>query len=163
MRDTKIYSFTSNFYNYDILYKYAAILENIGNVTLVPIDIKKLLPKAKIYDEVLAARNNMDLKDLRRKRIDMSDELIVYLNGKDHPCIAYETIMDIIYAHEKKIDISIACDNMTIIDAIDSIEKATLGSIEIDIDGNRTISLNGGYDIELIKINIKKKSILQTV
>ena len=27
MRKTKIYSFTSNFYNYDTLYKYAAILE----------------------------------------------------------------------------------------------------------------------------------------
>ena len=33
MRKTKIYSFTSNFNNYDTLYKYAAILENIGNVT----------------------------------------------------------------------------------------------------------------------------------
>lgn len=162
MRKTNIYSFTSNFSNYDILYKYAAILENMGNVTLVPIDIKKLLPKAKIYDEVLAARNNMDLKDLRRKRIDMSDELIVYLNGKDVPCIAYETIMDIIYAHEKKKNISISCDDMTIIDAIDSIEKATLGAIMIDIKGERNIGLNGGYDIELTQIDIKK-SILQTV
>lgn len=154
MRESKIYSFTSNFNNYDTLYKYAAILENMGNVTLVPIDIRKLLPDAKIYDEVLAARNNMDLKELRRKRIKMSDELIVYLNGKDVPCIGYETIMDILYAHQRKIDISIACDDMTIIDAIDSIEKATLGSIEIDIETKRSIDLNGGYHIELTKINI---------
>ena len=142
MRESKIYSFTSNFNNYDTLYKYAAILENMGNVTLVPIDIKKLLPDAKIYYEVLAAR------------IKMSDELIVYLNGKDVPCIGYETIMDILYAHQRKIDISIACDDMTIIDAIDSIEKATLGSIKIDIEAKRNIDLNGGYHIELTKINI---------
>ena len=154
MRESKIYSFTSNFNNYDTLYKYAAILENMGNVTLVPIDIKKLLPDAKIYDEVLASRNNMDLKELRRKRIKMSDELIVYLNGKDVPYIGYETIMDILYAHQRKIDISIACDDMTIIDAIDSIEKATLGSIKIDIEAKRNIDLNGGYHIELTKINI---------
>lgn len=154
MRESKIYSFTSNFNNYDTLYKYAAILENMGNVTLVPIDIRKLLPDAKIYDEVLASRNNMDLKELRRKRIKMSDELIVYLNGKDDPCIGYETIMDILYAHQRKIDISIACDDMIIIDAIDSIEKATLGSIKIDIETKRNIGLNGGYHIELTKINI---------
>ena len=159
MRDIKIYSFTSNFYNYDILYKYAAILENTGNVTLVPIDIKKLLPKAKIYDEVLAARNNMDLKDLRRKRIDMSDELIVYLNGKDNPCIGYETIIDILCAYHSKKDISISCDNISMIDAINRIEKATLNSIKIDIVSNRNIGLNGGYDISLTKIKITEKEL----
>ena len=43
---------------------------------------------------------------------------------------------------------------MTITDAIDSIEKATLGSIKIDIEAKRNIDLNGGYHIELTKINI---------
>lgn len=154
MRESKIYSFTSNFNNYDTLYKYAAILENIGNVTLVPLNLRRILPDAKIYDEALASRNNMDLKDLRRKRIDMSDELIVYLNGKDVPCIAYETIMDIIYAHEKKIDISIAYENITLDEVVDNIISATLGNIKIDIAGSRNIGLNGGYDISLTKINI---------
>lgn len=159
MRDTKIYSFTSNFSNYDTLYKYAAILENQGNVTLIPIDIKKLLPKAKIYDEVLAARNNMSLEDLRRKRIEMSDELIVYLNGKDDPCIGYETIMDILCAYHNKKDISISCDNISMIDAINRIEKATLGSIKIDTVSNSHIGLNGGYDISLTEIKITEKEL----
>lgn len=154
MRESKIYSFTSNFNNYDTLYKYAAILENIGNVTLVPLNLRRILPDAKIYDEALASRNNMDLKDLRRKRIDMSDELIVYLNGKDVPCIAYETIMDIIYAHEKKIDISIAYENITLDEVVDNIISATLGNIKIDVADSRNIGLNGGYDISLTKINI---------
>lgn len=156
MRKIKIYSFTSNFCNYNTLYYYAAILENIGNTTLVPVDIKGLLPKARIYDERTASRNNMSLKDLRQKRIDMSDELIVYLNGNDYECVGYETIMDILYAYKKNKDISIACDNMTIIDAIDNIEKATLGSIMIDVKGGRNIGVNGGYDISLTEITIMK-------
>lgn len=159
MKETKIYSFTSNFSNYDTLYKYAAILENMGNVTLVPLNLRRILPDAKIYDGVLASRNNMSLKDVRRKRIKMSDELIVYLNGKNSPCVGYETIMDIACACENKKDISISCDNISIVDAISKIKKATLGFIDIDIVGNRNIGLNGGYDISLTKIKIIEKGL----
>lgn len=159
MKETKIYSFTSNFSNYDTLYKYAAILENMGNVTLVPLNLRRILPDAKIYDGVLASRNNMSLEDVRRKRIKMSDELIVYLNGKNSPCVGYETIMDITCACENKKDISISCDNISIVDAISKIKKATLGFIDIDIVGNRNIGLNGGYDISLTKIKIIEKGL----
>lgn len=154
MRDTKIYSFTSNFSNYDILYQYAAILENMGNVTLVPLNLRRILPDAKIYDEVLASRNNMSLEDLRHKRIDMSDELIVYIDGKNERCIGYEMIMDILHAYHKNKDISIAYENITLDEVIGNILSATLGTIKIDVVGNRNIGLNGGYDISLTKINI---------
>lgn len=150
----KIYSFTSNFCNYNILYYYAAILENIGNVTLVPINIKGLLPKATIHDKSLASRNNMSLEDLRKERIRMSDELIVYLNGNDQQCVGYETIMDILYAYHSNKDISISCDNIDIDEVIEKLEKATLNSITIEKKGMRTITINGGYDITLTRINI---------
>ena len=147
-----IFSYSSKPEYYTILHRYAAILENKGYVALVPIDIKGILPNAMIYNDLLTERTNLSLRDIRDKRIKLSDTLVVYIRSEDEEPVDYNTLMDIVCAVENNIDIYIACDGDISV-VIDFIKKEFLHWVTIEIKGVWNIELNGGYYI-LTKLKI---------
>lgn len=150
-----IFSYSSKPEYYGTLYKYASILENIGHVALVPVDIKGNLPDAKIYDHPLASRHNLSLRDLRDQRIELSDTLVVYVKSEDEEPIDYDTMMDILHAVDNNNEIYVACDgDISVI--IDFILEKTLHSVTVELTGTWNVGLNGGYDIRLINLKIEK-------
>lgn len=150
-----IFSYSSKPEYYDTLYKYASILENMGHVALVPLDIKGNLPNAKIYDHALASRNNLSLRDIRDQRIELSDTLVVYVKSEDKEPIDYDTMMDILHAVDNDNEIYIVCDG-DISMIIDFILEKTLHSVTVEKSGTWNVGLNGGYDIRLINLKIEK-------
>lgn len=150
-----IFSYSSKPEYYDTLYKYASILENMGHVALVPLDIKGNLPNAKIYDHALASRNNLSLRDIRDQRIELSDTLVVYVKSEDKEPIDYDTMMDILYAVDNDNEIYVVCDG-DISMIIDFILEKTLHSVTVEKSGTWNVGLNGGYDIRLINLKITK-------
>lgn len=150
-----IFSYSSKPEYYDTLYKYASILENMGHVALVPLDIKGNLPNAKIYDHVLASRNNLSLRDIRDQRIELSDTLVVYVKSEDKEPIDYDTMMDILHAVDNDNEIYVVCDG-DISMIIDFILEKTLHSVTVEKSGTWNVGLNGGYDIRLINLKITK-------
>lgn len=158
MEKTDVLSFSSNTKHYDELYRLAAMLENMGYVTLIPIDAYGLLSDARIYNEKLAARNNNSLDDMRKRRIDLSDDLIVYLDGDDALLIHENTGKDILHAIDKNKEIWIAFDNIYPVDIKKHLEigLGVYGIKGIDLNTNKLINLNGGYSIHLIRLNINK-------
>lgn len=153
--DKSIFSYSSKPEYYDTLYKYASILENMGHVALVPLDIKGNLPNAKIYDYALASRNNLSLRDIRDQRIELSDTLVVYVKSEDKEPIDYDTMMDILHAVDNDNEIYVVCDG-DISMIIDFILEKTLHSVTIEKSGTWNVGLNGGYDIRLINLKITK-------
>lgn len=150
-----IFSYSSKPEYYDTLYKYASILENIGHVALVPLDIKGNLPNAKIYDHALKSRNSLSLRDLRDQRIELSDTLVVYVKSEDEEPIDYDTMMDILHAVDNDNEIYVVCDgDISVI--IDFILEKTLHSVTVELAGTWNVGLNGGYDIRLINLKIEK-------
>ena len=150
-----IFSYSSKPEYYDTLYKYASILENMGHVALVPLDIKGNLPNAKIYDHALASRNNLSLRDIRNQRIELSDTLVVYVKSEDKEPIDYDTMMDILHAVDNDNEIYVVCDG-DISMIIDFILEKTLHSVTVEKSGTWNVGLNGGYDIRLINLKITK-------
>lgn len=150
-----IFSYSSKPEYYDTLYKYASILENMGRVALVPLDIKGNLPNAKIYDHALASRNNLSLRDIRDQRIELSDTLVVYVKSEDKEPIDYDTMMDILHAVDNDNEIYVVCDG-DISMIIDFILEKTLHSVTVEKSGTWNVGLNGGYDIRLINLKITK-------
>lgn len=150
-----IFSYSSKPEYYDTLYKYASILENMGHVALVPLDIKGNLPNAKIYDHALASRNNLSLRDIRDQRIELSDTLVVYVKSEDKEPIDYDTMMDILHAVDNDNEIYVVCDG-DISMIIDFILEKTLHSVTVEKSGTWNVGLNGGYDIRLINLKITK-------
>ena len=153
MDKNSVLSFSSNLEHYDLLHMYAAILENMGYTTLVPIDIKGLLPDANIYNERLKSRNMCDLDDMRHKRIDLSDTLIVYVNGKDSTIIDKCLLSDLKYAIDNHKDIWIGYDYVYPIYIKTHIGFA-LGIKNIIMHNDKHISLNGEYYIHLRELEI---------
>lgn len=150
-----IFSYSSKLEYYSTLYKYASILENIGHVALVPVDIKGNLPDAKIYDHPLASRHNLSLRDIRDQRIELSDTLVVYVKSEDEEPIDYDTMMDILHAVDNDNEIYVVCDgDISVI--IDFILEKTLHSVTVELTGTWNVGLNGGYDIRLINLKIEK-------
>ena len=153
-----IFSYSSKPEYYTILHRYAAILENKGYVALVPIDIKGILPNAMIYDDLLTARTNLSLRDIRDKRIKLSDTLVVYIRSEDEEPIDFNTLMDIVCAAENNIEIYVACDGDISV-VIDFIKKEFLHCVTIEIKGvwniEWNIGLNGGYYIHLTNLKIE--------
>lgn len=150
-----IFSYSSKPEYYDTLYKYASILENMGHVALVPLDIKGNLPNAKIYDYALASRNNLSLRDIRDQRIELSNTLVVYVKSEDKEPIDYDTMMDILHAVDNDNEIYVVCDG-DISMIIDFILEKTLHSVTVEKSGTWNVGLNGGYDIRLINLKITK-------
>lgn len=150
-----IFSYSSKPEYYDTLYKYASILENMGHVALVPLDIKGNLPNAKIYDYALASRNNLSLRDIRDQRIELSDTLVVYVKSEDEEPIDYDIMMDILHAVDNDNEIYVVCDG-DISMIIDFILEKTLHSVTVEKSGTWNVGLNGGYDIRLINLKIAK-------
>ena len=152
-----IFSYSSKPEYYTILHRYAAILENKGYVALVPIDIKGILPNAMICDDLLTARTNLSLRDIRDKRIKLSDTLVVYIRSEDEEPIDFNTLMDIVCAVENNIEIYVACDGDISV-VIDFIKKEFLHCVTIEIKGvwniEWNIGLNGGYYIHLTNLKI---------
>lgn len=158
MERTGIISFSSNVKHYEVLYRYAAILENVGYITLVPIDVYGLLPDAKIYNEKLEYRNGNDLDDMRKRRIDLSDSLIVYIDGDDELLIDENTIKDISYAADTNKEIWISYDHIFPI-AVKKYIEIGLGNYGIkfiELDAHKVINLNGGYSIHMRQLIIYK-------
>lgn len=158
MERTGIISFSSNVKHYEVLYRYAAILENVGYITLVPIDVYGLLPDAKIYNEKLEYRNGNDLDDMRKRRIDLSDSLIVYIDGDDELLIDENTIKDISYAADTNKEIWISYDHIFSI-AVKKYIEIGLGNYGIkfiELDAHKVINLNGGYSIHMRQLIIYK-------
>ena len=153
-----IFSYSSKPEYYTILHRYAAILENKGYVALVPIDIKGILPNAMVYDDLLTARTNLSLRDIRDKRIKLSDTLVVYIRSEDEEPIDFNTLMDIVCAAENNIEIYVACDGDISV-VIDFIKKEFLHCVTIEIKGvwniEWNIGLNGGYYIHLTNLKIE--------
>ena len=158
MEKTAVLSFSSNTKHYDELYRLAAMLENVGYVTLVPIDVYGLLPYAKIYNEKLEYRNGNDLDDMRKRRIDLSDSLIVYIDGDDELLIDENTIKDISYAADINKEIWISYDHIFPIAVKKYIEigLGNCGIKSIELDAHRIIDLNGGYSIHMRQLIIYK-------
>lgn len=150
-----VYSYSSKPEYYDTLYKYASILENMGHVALVPLDIKGNLPNAKIYDQALVSRNNFSLRDMKDQRIELSDTLVVYVKSEDPYPVDYNTMADILHAVETNKEIFVICDG-DISKVIDFILRKTLNTVTIEISGYIGVGLNGGYEIRLIELKIKE-------
>ena len=153
MNKNNILSFSSNLEHYDMLYMYAAILENMGYTTLVPINIQKILLNSNIYNERLKSRNMCSLDDMRHKRIDLSDILIVYIDGKDSTIIDEYLLSDLKYAIDNHKDIWIGYDHINPIDIKANI-GFTLGVKNIIMRNDKHIDLNGGYYIHLRELEI---------
>lgn len=73
-------TFSSKVKYFDVLYQYAAVLENAGYNALVPIDLFKYI--GIVPTEKLASRHELSLLDIHKQKIDMSDGLFVYFDGE---------------------------------------------------------------------------------
>lgn len=148
-----IFSFSSNNNHYAKLYTIAAIMENIGYNTLVPIDVKSILADANIHQEKLHSRNDMSLDEMNVERIKLADGLIVYVNGNDDELLNYGTCIDIIEALNRNMDLYINCEDVSIQDVSKFIKQKTSNTIKGIIPiGQKIVNLNGGYSIILTKV-----------